>query len=639
MDRTALPVKLQPSTLRPFAYRILSKKHGLNVQTDALKILTETISARFGSDWKNQNSQSLLEDIAKLWKSQDRGLFIDGQGLSQVLKDISGKSEPALAERSDTLTDVGPANGPSEEEINWKDFFKVINPPQQPNYRFDRQRKQFSLEKPTTLSDAVTTNISYFNNRYHLLADRLSRNENFQKSSLASFSAATHSVQLTEITLIKNVLGRDGSKFILFGLLSKNANGDYILEDATDHIELNLSQAHKTEGSYYCSGMFVVVEGIYSASGGTLSSANLIGGCFHVSHIGQPPAERRDLSLENFGNLDFVGINSDTSTKLNKTLKKRLASIEKSLVDHKIVFLGANCFLDDARVLEGLKRLFSTFERDIVDGEKAPLAIVMYGSFISGPMTATSTLISTISNSESYKNNFDEFTSILSKFKYLIQDTKFVMIPGPNDPWQATYSLGSSNLNALPQQPIPSLFASRLERLLPKGNLILAFNPLRLCYLSQEVVMLRDDITPKLKRNDIVFNHDLELEKQRLDRDIEREANGGTISLDTIDTSEQHVSTKVKQARKLVKTLLDQGTLQPFLRDLRLIDTTYDYALRIEPLPSAIVLNDSTFENFDVTYNGTRVVNVGPLMSTTKKINYMEYYPSKKKFIVKEAHY
>ena len=155
MDRTALPVKLQPSTLRPFAYRILSKKHGLNVQTDALKILTETISARFGSDWKNQNSQSVLEDIAKLWKSQDRGLFIDGQGLNQVLKDISGKSEPALAERSDTLTDVGPANGPSEEEINWKDFFKVINPPQQPNYRFDRQCRMLSPLISHTLTAVI----------------------------------------------------------------------------------------------------------------------------------------------------------------------------------------------------------------------------------------------------------------------------------------------------------------------------------------------------------------------------------------------------------------------------------------------------------------------------------------------------
>lgn len=639
MDRTALPVKLQPSTLRPFAYRILSKKHGLNLQTDALKILTDTISSKFGYDWKNAQSQALLEDIAKIWKSQDRGLFIDGIGLSQILKDISSKNEPVRAERSDTITDIGNADVASEEELDWRNFFKIINPPQQPNYRFDRQRKQFSLQKPTHMSDAVTTNISYFNNRYHLLADRLSRNENFQKTSMASFSVASQSIQLSEITLIKNVLGRDGSRFILFGLLSKNANGDYILEDATDHIELNLSQAHKTEGSFYCSGMFVIVEGIYSASGGTLSSANLIGGCFHVSHIGQPPAERRDTSLENFGNLDFVGINSDTSTKINKTLRRRLTSMEKSLTNHRMVFLGANCFLDDSRTLDGLKKLFNNIENEIVDGENAPLALVLFGSFTSEPLTATSSLVSSISKSEVYKNNFDKFTSLLSKFLHLIRDTKFVLVPGPNDPWQATYSLGSSNLNALPQQLIPQVFVSRLERLLPKGNLVLAFNPLRIGYLSQEIVMLRDDITPKLKRNDIVFEHDLEIENLRLQKDLELEEGDGTISLDKIDTSNQHVSAKTKQTRKLVKTLLEQGTLQPFLRDLRLIDTTYDYALRIEPLPSAIVLNDSSFETFDVTYNGTRVINVGPLTSATKKINYTDYYPSKKRFVARLVHF
>lgn len=633
MERTSLPVELQPATLRPFAYRILSKKHGLNVQTEALRILTNTVSARFGSDWKNAQSQKLLEEIAKTWKSQDRGLFIDGPGLGQVLKDLSGKDEPAVAERSDTVVDVAAETTSSGSEIDWRDFFRVVDPPRQPNYRFDRHKKQFVLEKPATMADVVSTNVGYFSSRYHLVADRLSRNENFQKLSVTSFSTA-QTVALSEITLIKNVLGRDGAKFLLFGLLAKNANGDYILEDASDHIELDLSQAHKTEGLYYCCGMFVVVEGIYSASGGTVSAANLIGGCFHVSHIGQPPAERRDVSLDNFGNLDFLGINSDTSTRLDKSFRRRLAGVEKTLGDHRVVFLGGNCFLDDPATLEGLRRLFAKLEREVNDAEMAPLAIVMSGSFVSGPMTATSTAVSGVSNSEAYKNHFDEFTAMVAQFPRIAQSTRFVLVPGPNDPWQATYSLGSSNLNALPQQPVPRVFTSRLERLLPKGNLVLAYNPLRLCYLSQEVAILRDDLSPKLKRNDIVFERDIELENERLAKDTEREQEG--LTLGTIDVSGEHVSSKVKQARKLVKTLLDQGTLQPLLRDLRLVDTTMDNGLRIEPLPTAVVVNDSTFESFDVTYNGCRVVNVGPLM-TLRRVNYAEYWPSRRKFVQREV--
>ena len=56
-------------------------------------------------------------------------------------------------------------------------------------------------------------------------------------------------------------------KILIFGLLSKNANDEYTLEDETDHIELNLSQAFKSQGLFYCPGMFLLVEGIYSASG------------------------------------------------------------------------------------------------------------------------------------------------------------------------------------------------------------------------------------------------------------------------------------------------------------------------------------------------------------------------------------
>ncbi|PYD07006.1 hypothetical protein DND62_31620, partial [Pseudomonas syringae pv. pisi] len=134
-----------------------------------------------------------------------------------------------------------------------------------------------------------------------------------------------------EITLIKNVLGRDGGKFILFGLLSTNINGNYILEDATDHIELDFMHTLPTEGSFYTTGMFLIVEGIYSASGGSMNNdANVISGRFHVSNISHPPAERRDVGLKTYGYLDFMGIHGQVSStlsgggKLDKPLRKKL---------------------------------------------------------------------------------------------------------------------------------------------------------------------------------------------------------------------------------------------------------------------------------------------------------------------------
>lgn len=656
---TSLPIKLLPSNLRPIAFRVLSKKHGLNINTDALTLLTEVISYKFGFEWKGPKAQQFLEEVAKVWKAEDRGLFIDGAGLKQVLKDMNQKSESLSfsdkAKRSDTLEDIE-----QEEILNWEDYFKIISPNDQLAIVFDKNRKQFSIsaKKGSSLMQSLSNNlqssIELFTNRYYLLVDRLSRNENFQKSSMASISSISLNLKdgnlTNEITLIKNVLGRDGQKFILFGLLSKNTNDEYILEDATDHIELNFSQTFKTEGSFYCPGMFVIVEGIYSASGGSSNQAHdYIGGCFYVSNIGHPPAERRDKSLEVYGNLDFLGIhrqiqpqNGERITKIPKGLKKKLTHLERGLADHKFIFLGSDCFLDSFKVMEGLKKFFHKLENSLIESMESeetstPLAIVLTGSFTSKPLTSTNSSVSNISNSESYKSNFDELANILSNYPNTVKLCKLVLIPGKNDPWHSTYSLGSSTLNHFPQRSIPKVFTNRLEKMLPKGNLILGWNPLRINYLSQEIVILKDDVMTKFKRNDMIFANDLEKEKEIVQRD-------SASDKDRIDTllqdKSEHVPTKLKEARKLVKTLLDQGNLQPFMKSLKIINPVYDYALRIEPLPNIIVLHDSTFDNFDVTYNGCKVINVAKIVSNnSRKLNYVEYYPSLRKFEFKELYF
>lgn len=666
----SLPVNIQPSNLRPIAYRILSKKHGLNIQTDALSILTSSVVLRFGSEWKGAASQQFLEEIAKVWKHQGRGLFIDGDGLNQVIKEIASKEKKSSgrfdviekAGRSDTIVDIY-EDTPEDEggELDWRNFFKIITPETQPNFQFDKTRKQFHLiptsELPT-FKNNLTSSIEYFNSRYHLLRDRLSRNNNFLKTSFSSISklnnALTNKNMSYEITLIKNMLGRDGSKFILFGLISRNINGDFILEDSSDHIELNLSQTYKTEGSFYCPGMFVIVEGIYSASGGSMANdGNVISGCFHVSNIGQPPVERREISMENYGNLDFMGINKDNEgskssnnlpIKIDKSFKKQLVHLEKSLTNHKFIILGGDCHLDDIRVLNGLKKLFNKIESTLVDGFdddddnvtlRKPLALVMVGSFISQPITGTNSSVSSMKNSELYKHNFDNLSDILAGFPNIIKTTKLILIPGSNDPWQSTYSLGGSSLNVLPQRPISKLFITRLERLLPKGNLILGWNPSRINYLSQEILLFKDNLMNKFKRNDMVFEAEAEAEIEAEKRET-RELNIGNIN-----TNQPHVSIKIKQARKLVKTLLDQGNISPFLKDLRLVDTNYNTVLRIEPLPTSLVLLDSNFENFEVTYNGCKVINISKLIGSdnNKKLNYAEYYPSAKKYEFKELYF
>ncbi|CCG22948.1 Dpb2 subunit of DNA polymerase II (DNA polymerase epsilon) [Candida orthopsilosis Co 90-125] len=660
---TALPIKLQPSNLRPLVFRTLTKKHGLNVNTEALSILTDTISLKFGFDWKSLQSQKFLEEIAKFWKLEDRGIFIDGNGLKAVLKEIQKKDETVQMQKAGRTNTVVDEIVDEDVQLQWEDYFQFVSPLNQPRSLFDKSRKHFDVyltkERLPFLSKLTLNTKSQVesqNNHYFLIMDRLSRNENFQKASMTSISNLNSLTidgigKNNEITLIKNMLGRDGQKFLLFGLLSKNSTDEYILEDTTGYIELNLNQAVKNQGSFYCIGMFVLAEGIYSASGGNLNQKqDYMGGCFYVSNLAQPPAERRDKSLDVYGHLDFLGIHKhmvptgDKAVKFPKPFRKKLLQLEKSLQNHKIVMMGSDLYLDSNKTLQAMQKFFHRLENTIIealDSEETqsyiPLALIFTGSFTSRPLTSTnSTSDANLSNSELYKGNFDQFAKMLSEYPNIVQRCKIVLIPGDNDPWQSTYSLGSSCLNTFPQASIPKVFVNRLENLLPRGNLILAWNPTRLSYLSQELVIIKDKLMSKFKRNDLMFPLELD---QIHDDGVEELNDKERIDI-LIQSKDERIPNKTRQARKLVKTLLDQGTLQPFKKDLKVVNTQFEHCLRVEPLPNAIVLNDCSFDNFEVVYQGCRVVNLTSAINEgSRKLNYLEYWPSSKKFEFKDLYF
>lgn len=671
----SVPIRLQPSNVRPLAYRILSKKHGLNVKTDALGVLAELIGHRFGLDWKGAQSQQFMEDIAKAWKSEDRGLFIDGQGLRFVVREMSKSATSSAAAsrtnsivkatRSDTLMDEDEAQVP----IDWSLFFRVINPPDQPHFVFDKARRQFSLLGSTKtmsfsekLSHVLQAKTNLFLSRYALITDRLSRHQDFQKptfSALSSISNSGYTGPTHEITPIKNLLGRDNTRFSLFGLLSQSANGEYILEDATDYIELDFGHATKADDAFFALGMFVVINGIYSASGGKSNTLpDYLGGLMHVHEISQPQIEKRDACLEAYGNIDFLGVHKDTNLdakgnrtassatqvlRVTKKYRRKLAEIEKSLPDHQMLFLGSNCYLDDHRVMEGLSKFFLNLNQKLQDdadgglsSDTSPLLIVMTGSFISVPLTSDTSGLG-VSSSERYKGLFDNLARILSKFKLITQSCKLLLIPGKNDPWQSTYSLGCTLLNYLPQKPIPNVFLSRLERTFASGNIIAGWNPVRVNYLSQELVILKDELMSKFKRSDIIFPQDLAKDREAMELESQLDHDQRISHKVHNSTEKDMISTKVRQSRKFVRTLLDQGNLEPFLGDSRLVDTVYEHVLRIEPLPTILVLHDVTFGNFEVMYQGCKVVNIASLV-TGRTLNYAEYHPSRRAFSFRQIY-
>ena len=97
--------------------------------------------------------------------------------------------------------------------------------------------------------------------------------------------------------------------------------------------------------------------------------------------------------------------------------------------------------------------------------------------------------------------------------------------------------------------------------------------------------------------------------------------------------AEQHT------ARKLVKTILDQGHLSPFALTTRPVLWDYASTLQLYPLPTALVLLDPEAPPFTVTYEGCHVMNPGPVLAPgrTPLARWIEYEASSRRGKIRES--
>ncbi|GMG22071.1 unnamed protein product [Ambrosiozyma monospora] len=470
MDQTViLPIQLKPSNLRPLAYRVLSKKHGLNIQSGALEILSEYIGRKFGNEWRGPKTISFLEKIAKIWKDQDKGLFVDGPSVSMIINEITSKEEREKRRTHAAATAVttsltsnkldGPVSGENEEpnfdihqdkqsqslsqsmsvpdlimepkeRLRWQEYFKIVPISNYKRFKYNSKRRQFDYTQPPSTEEAdakfnlielpsTQDTINYFISRLNILKDKLLRNESFQPSTFSSLNSTASATSSTtthnhQITSIKNLLGRHGQRFVLFGLLTKNSKGLWQLQDESDSIELELTQAiFPTSTCFFVPGNFVIVDGIYSNSGK-----------FYASSMAHPPPERREVSLEALGNMDFTGMYAKNG-RIDPILKKKLLNLETKYTEHRFIVLGGDLFLDDLKVLESLQKLFGKLNEETTDRSfsSSIVSIVFNGPFTSLAFDATEgSSSSNITTSGLYKSYFDSLAGILEKFPAVCQN-------------------------------------------------------------------------------------------------------------------------------------------------------------------------------------------------------------------------
>ena len=525
------------------------------------------------------------------------------------------------------------------------------------------------------------------------------RTSSLQRSS----STIATTQQAYKLTPIANLLGRSGSSHLLLGLLTISPTGVLTVNDLTGSIAIDLQHARPVpeDGAWFTPGMIVLVDGVYEEEGsstgpgldGNRGVGGTIGGKFIAFSVGGPPCERREVTVGlsgagkdghtstggGFGWVDFLGVGSERAAgsamrRLETNVLKRSSPDSLAGGRARMVICG-EVELDNAKTLQALKRVLGIYAAEQAD--QTPMVVVIMGNFVRyAVMTG-----GTSGGSIEYKEYFDSLASAISDYPTMLQNTTFVFVPGDNDPWASAFSAGAAT--ALPRNSVPDLFTTRIRRAFATagneaekatgkkadGEAIWSTNPTRLTLFgpAQEVVFFRDDMSGRLRRNAVRFRP-LQAETQPESNVVrDQTKNGDATAMEeeqasregievgiAVEKAESHipasktkeptnstVSSDLQTARKLVKTILDQGYLSPFPPSDRPVLWDYAGALQLYPLPTAMVLMDPDAPPFAVTYEGCHVMNPGPLTPQGRKgvAQWMEYDASTRRGKTREIRF
>lgn len=675
-------------------------------------------------------AEKVLEEVARGWKGRNGGVIVDGASpeLAEILKALEGnmsggrvstgarglsrqssllmeaqqkdddfsnarlglRPTAALArEESNTSFGISALEVDESEDETVRDprrWLKVINAFDQPRFIYNVGKKHFEREtqKPSLMPPA-SHKTTVFRNRFNVIHQRLLRNESFQTSAVVSARStltkrhdAGH--QFHKITPLANLLGRHGSHHMLLGMLTVLPTGNLAISDLTGSIRLDLTQAQSIpeDSAWFAPGMIVLVDGVYEEdddgvavskvglSGGS-GVGGVIGGRFQGFFIGQPPCEKRRVTLGvsgpdsdtiggGFGWIDFLGVGSERAmgSKMRRVeqrlLRRPLTEDDPDRGRGRVVVLG-EVNLDQPRTLQAVKKILSGYANE-PEGA-TPLCFVFTGNFTQHAVMARGGS----GGSVEYKEYFDSLAAVLAEFPMLLTSATFVFVPGDNDGWASAFSAGAAT--PLPRNSVPDLFTSRVRRAFASANnetgkkddgsggeAVFTSNPARLSLFGpcHEIVFFRDDITARLRRSAVRLKRPRNSETDEIaengdeppeDEDVSMSgATGASENRNVDDDDAMDVESSMPQktkdgepgvpydvlaARKLVKTILDQGYLAPFRQSIRPVHWDYASPMHLYPLPTAMVLVDTTAPAFCITYEGCHVVNPGALLVTGRR--------------------
>uniref|UniRef100_A0A7S4I565 DNA polymerase epsilon subunit n=1 Tax=Odontella aurita TaxID=265563 RepID=A0A7S4I565_9STRA len=325
------------------------------------------------------------------------------------------------------------------------------------------------------------------------------------------------------------------------------------------------------EGRYYLedttaqvpmdlTGAEILTDGFITENCIVLVEGEMVDGIFQVVRMGHPIIETRQDALDAIGLQNTDIFNSMSS--LAEQEKMREQEIRHGQ-DGEFVILS-DLHLDNPVVFEKLEKMFDAYQ------DLTPLPIFVFmGNFSSKPLTSAR------EGPKMMVSYFEELANLIGQYPKLAKEGRFIFVPGPNDP-----GMGS----VLPRPPIPAFFTGAIRSKVPHANFV--SNPCRMRYFSQEIVFCRQDIVNKLRRNALISPSNGDIDKEDEQRPV------------------QHA----------LKSMLDQGHLSPLPQSFSPICWQYDHALRLYPLPNALIVGDRVKQCYE-SYAECDAVNPGSFPS------------------------
>jgi len=449
------------------------------------------------------------------------------------------------------MSAVEALNGGGEQEAFVVETpLRILDSFELPKMRYMTVQKQFKSATTSGLHSSAAEKALVFRDRYSTLLQRVLRHDDLRHAS-----EGTTGVRANEdayvITTTQNLLGETGKKCI-FGILTEIEEGKVHLEDLDGSVEIDITDgALNHDTGFFTYNCFVLAEG------------EMIDGVFKVAILAFPPYESRQKALEVHPSLDFL----KTTDRKDKILE-----VEQTQKDVMFVVLS-NVYLDQPQVFAALERMFEGYNED------PPQLFILMGNFTKERLGADPSVIPRL------RRHFDSLCDLICKYRNIAEKSRFVFIPGPRDP-----SVG----NVLPRRGLLPLLTRRLRQRL---NCSFPSNPCRIHWYTQEIVIFREDLQQKLRRNSVLPCELGEAEEM---------------------------------SNLLVKTVLDQAHLVPLPHICQPVYWDFDHALRLYPPPTCVIMGDS-HEYYNYKYEqDVRVVNPGEFSAD---FSFMAYHPADRGFV------